>query len=191
MIFMAATLDLTSLITRLLGKGNQAAQESMDTIKDGPTTTTIRLPAKIRQFYDIQAEALNTSLQSVLITTLTGVAEVSMHPVSVTAAQMGDRFLDIFQSHGITLPYIPEILPDFNITLSTLADKNRLLDCLSPVLIQKVSELFGVNAEWLSVSPDEARPTRTSGHWYDNVPGFCKRLASLVKSGQRVEVIYV
>ena len=70
-------------------------------------------------------------------------------PISTTS----QRFYDIFQMHGVAPPQIPRLLPQ--VKLSDLHSPERLLEVLSPELLDQVAKIFGVRVAWLEGVDDQ------------------------------------
>jgi hypothetical protein len=63
------------------------------------------------------------------------------------------RFLQLFQDHGVEAAQIPRLLPE--IKLADLQSPSRLLAALSPEIIEKAAQLFGVRVLWLEGVDEE------------------------------------
>ena len=70
-------------------------------------------------------------------------------PVGTTS----QRFYDIFQMHGVEPSQIPRLLPQ--VKLSDLQSPERLLEVLSPELLDQVAKMFGVRVAWLEGVDDK------------------------------------
>lgn len=65
------------------------------------------------------------------------------HDVNVVAA----RFIQLFADHGIERTQIPRVFGE--ISLAQLSTPENLLSVLTPELIDKAANLFGIRSEWL------------------------------------------
>lgn len=64
-----------------------------------------------------------------------------------------ERFLQAFQGHGVELSQIPRLLPE--IKLEDLQSQEKLLAVLTPEILDKAAQLFGVRSQWLEGVDDE------------------------------------
>ena len=181
---------LNKLVDGLVARGTRdaLAQPPLNEVESA-ITTTIRLAPHARRFWEAQAQALGISLQAAITMGLTGIMEATMHPGATTATLIRDRFFYLFEAHGIALPTIPAILAPYGITLSALADEERLLDLITDRVIDALGHTFVVSAKWLRGTSD--RPTERAGYWYKRQGKFCARLAELHKEGRVARVLFV
>lgn len=63
------------------------------------------------------------------------------------------RFLQVFREHGVTETQIPNLLPA--ISLAAIASPEKLLEALTPKVIEQTSQLFGIRREWLEGVADK------------------------------------
>jgi len=63
------------------------------------------------------------------------------------------RFFEAFRLHGVAASQIPRLLPE--IKLSDLQASERLLDVLTPGVLDEVATLFGVRTSWLEGIDDQ------------------------------------
>jgi hypothetical protein len=190
---MSSLLDITTVIGGLIGAGNKVAQDELRNNQqpDGvQPTTTLRLTANVRRFYEIQAAQLGSSLQAILIATLTGVMEASINPGSTTTKLVAERFYTLFRAHGVTHTQIARLLRDFSITLSVLGDESTLLDRITPRLIQYLSGMFGINPAWLDAVDDQVTKPMLD-KWHKNIYNFCDHLLHLSAQGFNVKVLFI
>lgn len=66
---------------------------------------------------------------------------------------VAERFVRVFAAHGIEASQIPRFLPE--LSLGTLSTEESLLEALSPTLIDRTAQLFGVRSEWLEGIDDQ------------------------------------
>jgi hypothetical protein len=76
-------------------------------------------------------------------------------PVVVVA----QRFLELFQAHGVSIPQIPRLLP--KLTLDKLRNVDSLLPTLTNDIIDDTVKLFGVRRQWLDGVDDRIYETLT------------------------------
>lgn len=62
--------------------------------------------------------------------------------------QVAERFLQVFREHGIEVAQIPRLLPE--IRLDDLQSQPKLLAALTPAILDKTAQLFGIRSEWLA-----------------------------------------
>lgn len=60
---------------------------------------------------------------------------------------VAERFLQIFQEHGVAIPQIPRLISQ--VTLEKLQNTESLLPALSNEVLERVVSLFGVRLSWL------------------------------------------
>lgn len=70
-----------------------------------------------------------------------------------TVDTVAARFLQVFQEHGIEAAQIPRLLPE--IKLADLQTEATLLAALTPEILDKTAQFFGVRAQWLEGVDDE------------------------------------
>ena len=63
------------------------------------------------------------------------------------------RFLKAFADHGLEVSQIPRLLPQ--VTLDDLQSQVRLLAALTPEILDKAAQLFGIRVQWLEGVNDE------------------------------------
>jgi hypothetical protein len=76
-------------------------------------------------------------------------------PVAVVA----QRFLDLFQKHGVAIPQIPRLIPQ--LTLDKLRSVDSLLPALTNDVLESAAMLFGVRRPWLEGVDDRIYETLT------------------------------
>lgn len=85
-----------------------------------------------------------------------------------------DRFLQIFNGHGVATTEIPRLIPE--VTLDKLESRESLLSVLSNELIDKVCDLFLVNRSWLEGNSDRIYDRQ---HCYKQPEVFFEELSKL------------
>ena len=70
-------------------------------------------------------------------------------PIGIVA----QRFIQIFDEHGVRPTQITRFLPE--ITLGKLTDSKALLEALTPEVLDKVADLFKIRREWLDGSGNQ------------------------------------
>lgn len=66
---------------------------------------------------------------------------------------VAQRFLQIFQDHGVERSQIPRLMPQ--ISLGDLNSNEALLAALTPEILDQAARLFGIRIEWLEGVDDE------------------------------------
>ena len=69
------------------------------------------------------------------------------------------RFLQLFEVHGVATSEIPRFLPTLN--LSALNTIESLLPVLTPAVLDKAAQLFGIQRAWLEGTTDRIYQTYT------------------------------
>jgi hypothetical protein len=62
------------------------------------------------------------------------------------------RVFQVFDNHGVAVSQIPRLIPE--LSLSQLRSLDTLLNALTPDIIQKIANLFGVQRKWLEGTTD-------------------------------------
>lgn len=95
-------------------------------------------------------------------------------PKNDSVLPVAERFLKIFQDHGVAVSQIPRLIP--LVDLERLRSTEALLPALTPQVIQQVSELFGIKRAWLEGTTEEMYELR----WcYKSPERFFAELATL------------
>jgi len=67
---------------------------------------------------------------------------------------IGDRFISLFKSHGITPGQIPRFFPD-QLRIDDCKNKKTITAKLTTELLENTAQLFGINTEWLENASDK------------------------------------
>jgi hypothetical protein len=148
-------IDLSTLIHRPLKAFFDRRIEPSDISPAGEeekiVPTTFRLPADIRNYYQMMGDASRTTLQGAILQVLNSVMET--HTIYQRAERyaraMSHRFFQIFDSAGIPIHKIPNFLKDFNIKSKDLTSDNRIVDLMSDELVSFLADNFLLNKEWI------------------------------------------
>ena len=70
-----------------------------------------------------------------------------------TVEIVAQRFRQVFLDHGVESPQIPRLLPE--IKLENLQSQEKLLAALTPEILDKTAQLFGIRSQWLEGVDDE------------------------------------
>lgn len=100
---------------------------------------------------------------------------------------VADRFLAVFEQHGVKVTQIPHFLPE--VSLERLASRESVLSGLSGEVLDKTADLFNVTREWLDgVSDYMYRPLTC----YKHADRLFEQLAALKieKSDVPVRMVY-
>lgn len=183
-------LSLEILLRGLVNQGVMAARNNPNsTAASGPTS--IRLKPATKAFLDHQAEALNTSVQSLIAMILDGVAVATMDDTASSLRTIRERFFYLFSAHDLDLPAIVSVMKGNGFTLSALEDGSRLLDLLSQEAIRHMANTFFVRAEWISAASDTITEQDMDVHWYKNVHSAGRRLLDFARQGLRPHVMFL
>jgi hypothetical protein len=94
-----------------------------------------------------------------------------------TPELVAKRFRQLFNLHGIQTAEIPEIDGYENITLHDLNADDRLIQKLTPELLHKTADRFGIRIEWLRSGEPTLYDNR---HWYkDGLKNFFEDLKEI------------
>lgn len=184
-------ISLEFLLQGLVAKGNEIARASTATESDSRTPTSIRLKPATKHFLECQAEALNTSVQSLISMILDGVAEVTENRTAGTLRTIRERFFYLFEIHRIDLPGLISVMQPHGFTLSTLDSSARLLDLLDKKALQYLADTFFVQPEWLSGASDCATNLGVHVRWYKNTQYCAKKLIAYANAGLNPTVMFV
>lgn len=183
-------LSLETLLRGLVNQGVMAARNNPNSVAvSGPTS--IRLKPGTKAFLDHQAEALNTSVQSLIAMILDGVAVATMDDTAGSLRTIRERFFYLFGVHKLDLPAIVSVMKEHGFTLSALDDGSRLLDLLSQDAIRHMASTFFVRAEWISAASDVMTEQDLDVHWYKNVHSAGRRLLDFAREGLKPHVMFL
>lgn len=102
--------------------------------------------------------------------------DILLDALPATPELVANRFISIFEMHGVQASEIPEIEGFQNISLYDLNSTDRLLQKLTPDFLKMTAEFFGVRIEWLrSGEPDLYQHK----HWYKNLNQFFEDLKDI------------
>lgn len=90
----------------------------------------------------------------------------------VPQASIPERFLELFEAHGVHRNQIPKFLADTcgkALSLADVSDKQRLLESLDDELLDAACHLFAVRRAWLDGASDQIYDTH---HFYQNTAKF-------------------
>jgi hypothetical protein len=93
------------------------------------------------------------------------------------AALAAQRFLQLFEDHGVAPTQIQQFLP--SVTLYTLQSPCALLNALTSDVLDQTAKLFGVRRQWLEGVGDQIYECRTC---YKNPAGFFEDLAGILRN---------
>lgn len=183
------SFSLNRLISNLLTINN--SEEFSVAPGEETKATTVRLAPEVKKFCDVQAEKLGISAQAFISMVLKGVMLETISPVKAEITLMQERFFELFKLHNVPVADIPELLMDFNISLSTIADNGRLLDAYSSKVVQFLSNTFCVKESWLKGQDNFAAHHTEWRTWYKSEYSFCSKLMDMLKAGERPRVMII
>lgn len=68
-------------------------------------------------------------------------------PKSNPAFVIAERFVQLFEAHGVSVTQIPRFVP--RLSLADFCDQQTLLRALTPAIVDEAAALFGVQRSWL------------------------------------------
>lgn len=182
-------LSLEKLLHQLVGRGTQLAASTP--VRDGRTPTSIRLKPETRHFLEMQAQVLNTSVQSLIDVILDGVVEATTDTSSARLRSIRERFFHLMDAHRLDLPAAVELMMSYGFTLSALNSVDRLLDLMTPDAINHLAETFHVRKSWLRGQSDATIRAEGYVRWYKDIPATAQRLVTLIKAGNKPELMFI
>jgi hypothetical protein len=104
------------------------------------------------------------------------------------AITLVNRFLEVFKSHGVHRNEIPRCIPEkFGVSLVELGNKNKLIEKLTPELIDWVASTFNIRREWLEKNE---RRIYDTVRYYKNEHSLLRLLKELkMKNHYELEVV--
>lgn len=172
------SFSLTRLVENLLTP--ESSEKYIPIPGEEIKATTIRPDPEVKKFCEVQAEKMGISFQAFINIVLKGVMLETLSPQKSEITLMQERFFEIFKSHNIPVSHIPILLRDYNISLSILADNNRLLDHYSDKLIEHLSQRFHLSKDWLNGTRN--LPSCHKDYWYKWSASLCRNLMEKKKS---------
>jgi hypothetical protein len=113
--------------------------------------TTLRLPARLKKYYDIMADSCGITAHAAICQVLSGNMEQHINnQAAQTFRERSDRFFDIFSMHGVAVQDISKFLKEFGVTSTDLTDDIKISDLLSNEMVSFLSKTFNLNKEWVS-----------------------------------------
>lgn len=180
--------SLAVRIRNLIFSAPPTPKLTQEEIDAGPKAITIRFPPDVRKFIECQAENLQCSVQDLVNITMTSVMRATETPYASELELMCDRFLHVFEVHGVSAADIPTVLTGSSIRRSDLMHHDSLVDALTDDVLGRMSELFGVNEQWLKGS---ATQVVSPAAWYKNIGYVASRITHRTLKGERVRVLFV
>ncbi len=184
-------LSLESILQRLVRHGNQIARNTAINTDNKNTPTSIRLKPETKHFLDIQAEALNTSTHSLISMILDGVAETNTDATTGILRTIRERFFYVFQSHGLTLLDVVDLMKGYGFSLSSLENNNQVLNLLTRDAIRYVANMFFCSQKWLMGASDDQRDFTYDVNWYKKTYEIATKLISYHRDGFDPEVFFI
>ncbi|ELV7516902.1 hypothetical protein QMU85_001891 [Photobacterium damselae] len=91
--------------------------------------------------------------------------------------KLAERFLEVFESHGVHLNEIPRCIPKkYGISLVELANKDKLIEKLTPDLIDWFCSTFNIRRDWLEANGNYIYDTK---NYYKNEHSLLRLLKDL------------
>jgi len=113
--------------------------------------TTLRLPVRIKKYYDIMSDSCGITAHAAICQVLSGNMEQHINnQAAQTFRARSNRFFDIFSMHGVAIHDIPKFLKEFNVTSNDIVDDIKISDILSDRMVSFLSTTFNLNKIWIS-----------------------------------------
>ena len=118
--------------------------------EDHIIATTFRVPADIKNYYEKMAASSRLTLQGAIIKVLGNLMDQHINnQATMTTRSLADRFFRIFSMHGIAIYNIPKILKDFNVTIETIGNDQKVVEVVSDSMINFLAETFNLRKTWI------------------------------------------
>jgi hypothetical protein len=118
--------------------------------EDHIIATTFRIPADIKNYYEKMAASSRMTLQGAIIQVLGNLMDRHINNQATMAIRsLADRFFRIFSMHGIAIYNIPRILKDFNVTIESIANEEKVVEMVSDSMIKFLAETFNLRKTWI------------------------------------------
>ena len=170
------------------------SKECYDTTPINPdnSPTSIRFKPSTKHFLQCQAEAMNTSVQSIISMILDGVAQTNNNPITSIIQKIEERFLHLFKAHDMSLTDITTVMKDFGFTLGSFQKSSHssgFLDLLNPTSIRFLSDTFHVDPQWLSGSIDTVMVPFYD--FFDHIPDVISQLNFYTQLGLNPHILLI
>ncbi|KGM38692.1 hypothetical protein JY96_21185 [Aquabacterium sp. NJ1] len=181
-------VSFESIMRRLTQRGTELANSRLpDTVKK---PTTIRLTPTTQAWFEAQSETIGLPVAQLINVVLDGVVEASTNDTTAQLRAIRERFLYVFEAHGLDLPSLISVMKPFGLKLSML-DSPRLVDQLTREALQHVASTFHVRLEWLHGVRESVIETGSHVRWYKNVHAAGRRLLKLSAEGLSPYVLFL
>lgn len=160
-------------------------QEKTAQLNEEVGPTSLRLSAKTKRFYELQAAELGVSLNQAILMVLNGVAEVSSIRPGGNTVLTGERFVSVFESHELTVLEAASMLKKFGIRASDLSNPGTLIDQLSPEAVLWIANTFKISEKWLNDKSDFPFDGRDEFRWYKSIAGLAGSICELAREGKK------
>lgn len=96
------------------------------------------------------AASSRMTLQGAIIQVLGNLMDQHINnQATITIRSLADRFFRIFSMHGIAIYNIPKILKDFNVTIETIGNDEKVVEVVSDSMINFLAETFNLRKAWI------------------------------------------
>lgn len=155
----------------------------------GRVTQSVRFPPEIRHWIAAQAKHCEISQQDFITLTMKGVMEASKSDHAEPLDLIVLRFFQLFKAHGIATADIPDFLPADTLLRSELRDNDKIVNCLTPAVVQHLEALFHINGDWLLAKSDYIYQPRLLSK---NLPSILGELTrQKLRHYQSMEVLFL
>ncbi|WZX55896.1 conjugal transfer protein TraE (plasmid) [Salmonella enterica subsp. diarizonae serovar 58:r:z53] len=163
----------TAVVAELLNNGYHKAS--------GPLP--VRYRQGVKDVLELISEHIGISLSELTCILVEDALRGMFLPLSAAAGSVASRVMQLIQTHSMTPPELAQLLSPWNIRLSVLQDPVKMIDYLSPQLLNNLAKWFHINPDWLSGSVNT--PVALSGCW----PETQEALHALMLDSNNAEVI--
>ncbi|EAW2474128.1 conjugal transfer protein TraE [Salmonella enterica subsp. enterica serovar Muenchen] len=165
-------LDST-VVAGLLDSGHKKASSPLQ----------VRYRQGVKEVLEMISERIGISMSELTCILVEDALRGMILPLSTAAGSVVCRVEQLIQAHSLTPPELAQLLSPWNIRLSVLQDPVKMIDYLSPQLLNNFAKWFHINPDWLSGSVNT--PVVLSGCW----PETQEALHALMLDSNNAEVI--
>lgn len=163
-------------------------QKNIGPETDKLITTTLRIPAEIKEFYECIAEAETTSINTAIVSTLNKVKEHTINEYQKSYTKINDTFdhqinsfLKIIDDQKIDyndLSMLLEWITGIKISRADVTNKEILINLFDKNAQIKACQIFGYNYDWLQDNQQSIayRCSEFQDGWYKHVKPFVQDL---------------
>lgn len=151
-------------------------------------TTSLRIPAVIKEFYEFLAEAETTSFNTAIVSTLSKVKDHTITEYLKSYTKINDAydyqlnsFLKIIDAYKIDyndLCSLLELITDNKVSRVDITNKEKLINLIDKEVQLKFCKIFGYNYDWIKDNRNYIfyKWPGFEDRWYKNVISFVHNL---------------